>query len=851
MNFLRSNTAVIVAVGPFYDKTDGVTIETALTITNERITLTADTDAGSAPTNILDNVTGATSGTNNDLNYITGNDAGMMQLELAAADTNRVGRMFLSITDAANHVPVFHTYFVLPQPIFDWLTGVIVPLPANMTQILGTAVSTPTVAGVPNVNVKTWNDLTTVALPLVPTTAGRTLDVTAANKVNGVVLVDTLTTYTGNTLQTGDSFARLGAPAGASVSVDIAAIEAQTDDIGAAGAGLTAVPWNAAWDAEVQSEVDDALVVQRLDELVNADSDIDGAAPPTVGSVFHELMSKTAGSFTFDQTTDSNEAIRDKETDIETDTAEIGTAGAGLTAIDLPNQTMDIVGNITGNLSGSVGSVTGAVGSVTGLTAATVHADLDDIQARLPAALSAGGNIKADVLSLGGVVQSLTDLKDFADDGYDPVTNKVQGVVLVDTLTTYTGNTPQTGDVFPLASTEIADIKAKTDLIPAAPASTTNITAGTITTVTNLTNAPTSGDLTATMKASVNTEVDTAIADARLDELLAADSDIDGAAPPTVGSVFHELLTKTPGSFTYDQTTDSLEALKDGASAPTVGQIADAVWDETLSGHLGVGSTGEALNAAGSAGDPWVTALPGAYGAGSAGKIVGDNLNATISSRSSHSAADVWAAATRLLTAGTNIVLAKGVGVTGFNDLSAAQVNTEADTALTDYDGPTNAELATALGTADDAVLAAVAALNNLSQANVRTAVGLASANLDTQLGDLPTNAELATALGTADDAVLAAIAALNNLAAGAAMTLTSGERTAIANALLDLADTIEVGLTLRNAQRLQSSAAAGKLSGAATTTAVLRNAIADSKDRITATVDADGNRSAVTVDLT
>jgi hypothetical protein len=51
---------------------------------------------------------------------------------------------------------------------------------------------------------------------------------------------------------------------------------------------------------------------------------------------------------------------------IETDTQDIqtqvGTAGAGLTNINLPDQTM----NITGNLSGSVGSVTGAVGSVTG-----------------------------------------------------------------------------------------------------------------------------------------------------------------------------------------------------------------------------------------------------------------------------------------------------------------------------------------------------------------------------------------------------------------------------------------------------------------------------------------------------
>ena len=39
----------------------------------------------------------------------------------------------------------------------------------------------------------------------------------------------------------------------------------------------------------------------------------------------------------------------------------VGTAGDGLTNINLPNQTMDIVGNITGNLSGSVGSVTAAV----------------------------------------------------------------------------------------------------------------------------------------------------------------------------------------------------------------------------------------------------------------------------------------------------------------------------------------------------------------------------------------------------------------------------------------------------------------------------------------------------------
>lgn len=66
-------------------------------------------------------------------------------------------------------------------------------------------------------------------------------------------------------------------------------------------------------------------------------------------------------------TTVTDETVSFTDVDaILTDTTEIGTAGAGLTNINLPNQTMDIVGSITGNLSGSVGSVTGAVGSVAG-----------------------------------------------------------------------------------------------------------------------------------------------------------------------------------------------------------------------------------------------------------------------------------------------------------------------------------------------------------------------------------------------------------------------------------------------------------------------------------------------------
>lgn len=116
-----------------------------------------------------------------------------------------------------------------------------------------------------------------------------------------------------------------------------------------------------------------------------------------------------------------------------------------------------------------------------------------------------------------------------------------------------------------------------------------------------------------------------------------------------ISSIFDAInLDYGSGAGTYDNTTDSIEAIRDrgdtawitGTTPPTAAAIADAVWDETLADHLTAGSTGNALNAAGSAGDPWSTAIPGAYGAGTAGKIIGDNLNATVSSRASQTSVD-------------------------------------------------------------------------------------------------------------------------------------------------------------------------------------------------------------------
>ena len=71
-----------------------------------------------------------------------------------------------------------------------------------------------------------------------------------------------------------------------------------------------------------------------------------------------------------------------------------------------------------------------------------------------------------------------------------------------------------------------------------------------------------------------------------------------------------------------------------------------------------------------------------------------------------------------------------------------------------------------------------------------------------------------------------------------------------IASAILDEPDAIETGLTVREALRLILAATAGKVSGGATNTVTFRNASADSKNRIIATVDGDGNRTAIVYDV-
>ena len=143
------------------------------------------------------------------------------------------------------------------------------------------------------------------------------------------------------------------------------------------------------------------------------------------------------------------------------------------------------------------------------------------------AAATASGEINANVTELGGVVQSLTDLKDFADDGYDPATNKVTGVLLTDTVTTYTGNTLQTADV----ATAITDI----------------------------------GNLNDISTTQVNTEVDNSMVTYGLDHLISlavADTDVAD------NSIIAEMVDAgaTSDYTNYSKTEDSQRAISEKVS---------------------------------------------------------------------------------------------------------------------------------------------------------------------------------------------------------------------------------------------------------------------------------------------
>lgn len=263
---LKQSTAVDVLIGPFVDRTDGYTSET-----------------GESPSVKLSK-NGQTLAAKNDATTPVHDADGYYNCELDATDTNTVGTLVATVAASANALPVRHEFYVVEEAVYDVLYAASAEGPLQGTT-----------AG---------NKLDVTATGAAGIDWGNVENKTTANDLSAtdIQLCDTVTTLTGHTAQTGDSFAR------------------------------------------------------------------------------------------------------------------IGVAGAGLTAINLPNQTMDITGSITGNLSGSVGSVTGAVGSVTGSVGSVVGhtAQTGDSFARLggPAGASVSADIAAVKVDTAATVVDTANLND-------------------------------------------------------------------------------------------------------------------------------------------------------------------------------------------------------------------------------------------------------------------------------------------------------------------------------------------------------------------------------------------------------------------------------------------------------
>jgi hypothetical protein len=245
-------------------------------------------------------------------------------------------------------------------------------------------------------------------------------------------------------------------------------------------------------------------------------------------------------------------------------------------------------------------------------------------------------------------------------------------------------------------------------------ASTTNLTAGTIATVSGNVNGNVGGNVTGSVGSVATGGITTASFAAGAINAAAIAADAIGAS---------EL------------------------AADAVAEIADAVWDEAIAGHLGAGSTGNALNAAGSAGDPWTTAIPGAYGAGTAGHRLGNIPDIAAGGAGGLFIAGSNAATTVNITGNVTGNLSGSVGsvtgnVGGNVTGSVGSIATGGIAAASFTAGAIDATAiaADAIGSSElaaSAVTEIQSGLSTLDAAGVRSAVGLAAANLDTQLSGI------------------------------------------------------------------------------------------------------------------
>ena len=301
--------------------------------------------------------------------------------------------------------------------------------------------------------------------------------------------------------------------------------------------------------------------------------------------------------------------------------------------------------------------------------------------------------------------------------------------------------------------------------------------------------------------AQVNAEVDTAISDAALAtaaNLATVDTNVDailvdtGTTIPAQISGLNDISAAAVNAEVdtaladYDGPTKAeLDAGLAALNDPDVASIADAVLDEALAGHVTAGTLGKAVSdIEADTNELQSDDVPGLIAA------LNDLSAAQVNAEVDTAIADAGLATSGALATVDAIVDAILVDtgttipalIAALNDLSAAQVNAEVDTALADYDGPTKAELDAGLAALNDPTAAAIADAvldETLSGHTTAGTLGKAVSDIEADTNELQT------------DDVPSLIAALNDVSVSDILTTQMTEAYAADGVAPTLAEAI------------------------------------------------------------
>lgn len=951
--FLKQSTAVVISFGSFLDKTDGVTEETGLVSALDHATTGIKLSKNGGALTIRHATVTAT----------TYDAYGMYRVTLDTTDTNTVGTLRMAFNEAATCLPVWQDFMVLPANVYDSLVGGSDLLDVSMTQILGTAVSTPATAGILDVNVKnidndaasasgtvTFPNATLASTTNITAAAGCAVSSIGANVITAAsIAADAITdakvasdvtiasvtgavgsvtgavgSVTGNvggnivgsvasvtagvtlaasavqaiwdaltsalttvgsigkkladwvigTSQTGDSFARLGAPAGASVSADIAAVQAKTVNLPAAPASTTNI--TAATGIDITKILGTAISTPATAGVLDVNvKNIGGNAAsisPTAGVLNTRLTDISVGAAVMYQsiqvggiatdgiTADSVKA--DAVTKIQAGLSTLDAAGVR-TAVGLASANLDTqLGAIDDYLDTEVAAIYNRIGApvgasisadIAGITATVNAADiraaigmasanLDTQLAALPTAAENAAATWSDdpeAYATGQAGNTLFTLGEqapidaagvraavgLASANLDTQLAAIDDAVDTEVAAIYTrlgapAGASVSADIAAVKA-ETALIQAKTTNLPAAPASTTNITAATGVTV-STNNDKTGYALSAGGVQAIWDALTSALTTVgsigkllvdRIDAAISSRSTYAGGDTSGVTTLLSRIVGTLAAGTHNPQTGDSYARIGAPAGASMSADIA-AVKVDTAAVKVKTDNLPSAT--AGAAGGVFIAGSNAATTVNITGNVTG-NLSGSVGS----------------VTGAVGSVTGAVGSVTTVSDKTGYSLT--ATTGLGNQTANITGNLSGSVGSVTGAV------------GSVTGAVGSVAANGITSTSIATDAINAAAVKADAVTKIQTGLATPTNITAASGVALTSSERNAVSDALLDRADAIATGITTRQALEIAIAVLAGKLSGAATATITIRD-VADTKNVVVATTDASGNRTAVTI---